>query len=179
MSVDAGALEALLDCRTARVVLTARPRMGVTLGVRGRLVEGGLESLSLEGAEQPEAGPAPLCASLTDLDISGCAAIGDDGLRCLQRGGVSLRCLRANACPRLTDNGVGCVITPALEVLELASRRSIGDQTLLALAGATPLLSALDLSSGFEAAAPLSDAAVVGLAAGCPSVRCFRASCES
>ena len=178
MSVDAAALDALLDSRVARVVLTARPRMGVTLGVRGRLVEGGLESLSLEGAEKPEAGPAPLCASLAELDISGCAAIGDDGLRCLQRGGVSLRCLRANDCPRLTDDGVGCVITPALEVLELASRRSIGDQTLLALANVTPSLLELDLSSGFEAAAPLSDAAVVALAAGCPSVRCFRASCE-
>ena len=43
---------------------------------------------------------------------------------------VSLRAFRANDCREITGAGICDIITPALILLELASRRSIGDEML-------------------------------------------------
>jgi hypothetical protein len=124
VGVDTAAITALTDVAAARALLTAEP--GQTCRITG-LVHGGMGcNLSPPPPLLPEAGPTPLCRSLTSLNLSGCTAVGDRALLALRDGGVRPRELRLNGCPALTDEGVCALIGPALEHLELASRRRVG-----------------------------------------------------
>jgi hypothetical protein len=77
--------------------------------------------------------PKPI--GLTELDFSGCARIGDVGMRAITRVSGHLRTLRLNDMPSITDVTVGAIARSCtqLEHVEIARNIRIGDASVRSL----------------------------------------------
>lgn len=110
-----------------------------------------LVTLSMSGC--PKIGDAAVHSisryqALTNVDLSGCALVTDDGIAALARGCRRVRCLSVNGCTLLTDKALQAIASgmPLLEDISFANLRLVGNDGVHALSTNLSYLISLNAS---------------------------------